>query len=289
MPAPLLGGCPRTAPPAIAGRWRPPPSPRPHADRPLPCLPPFPLAAITILNPNPRHPAAVCGHGVSEPDRPGPRLPLLLLPGAPACTGSTCQRCSLPEAHAGLSVYRNRLIAAEAGTHSLLGGALPRPACGRRLFRPPSPPFHTRTHTNCPPPTHACPRCPRQVVTLFLGSFIAGTFANQLNQFINDPRCVCVCGGGVCCARCAEVCMCVCMCMCICWLWCLAGLGSRACWRLSPRRAPSIALANSAPHRCSSSFPPPHFPPLLSSPAAPSSPSLAPAPRRQPSSSSPTS
>lgn len=26
-----------------------------------------------------------------------------------------------------------------------------------------------------------------QVVTLFLGSFIAGTFANQLNQFINDP------------------------------------------------------------------------------------------------------
>lgn len=28
---------------------------------------------------------------------------------------------------------------------------------------------------------------PRQVITVFIGSFIAGTFANQLDQFINDP------------------------------------------------------------------------------------------------------
>lgn len=28
---------------------------------------------------------------------------------------------------------------------------------------------------------------PAQVITVFLGSFIAGTFANQLDQFIDDP------------------------------------------------------------------------------------------------------
>ena len=31
------------------------------------------------------------------------------------------------------------------------------------------------------------PQYTLQVITVFLGSFIAGTFANQLDQFINNP------------------------------------------------------------------------------------------------------
>lgn len=40
--------------------------------------------------------------------------------------------------------------------------------------------------TPAPPAARRPPR-PRQVITVFIGSFIAGTFANQLDQFINDP------------------------------------------------------------------------------------------------------